>query len=35
MPIPNKTWETREEVVKAPDALKRTLNKAKPVEMKE
>lgn len=35
MPIPNKSWETREEVIKALDALKETLNKAKPVDVKE
>jgi hypothetical protein len=35
MPIPNKTLETREEVIKALDTLKETLNKAKPVDVKE
>ena len=35
MPIPNKSWETREEVLKALEGLKETLNKAKPVDVKE
>lgn len=35
MPIANKAWDTREEVIKALDALKVTLEKAKPVDVKE
>lgn len=35
MPIPNKAWETRAEVIKALDALKETLNNSKPVDVKE
>jgi hypothetical protein len=32
---PAKHWETREDVVKAIDELKQTLNKAKPMDVKE
>lgn len=35
MPIPNAAWDTKEGVLKAIDALKETLSKAKPVEVKE
>jgi hypothetical protein len=35
MPPPAKHWDTREDVVKALDELKQTLNKAKPMDVKE
>ncbi|MCE9533980.1 MAG: hypothetical protein K8T89_23090 [Planctomycetes bacterium] len=35
MPLANKAWETKEEVLKALDELKATLNKAKPVDAKD
>jgi hypothetical protein len=35
MPPPAKHWDTREDVVKAIDELKQTLNKAKPMDVKE
>lgn len=35
MPLPQMSWETKEEVAKALEALKETLNKATPKESKE
>jgi uncharacterized protein YegP (UPF0339 family) len=35
MPTSNKHWETREEVVKAIEVLRETLNKAKPMDVKD
>jgi peptidoglycan hydrolase CwlO-like protein len=35
MPPASKTWDTKEEVLKSLEELKETLNKAKPVDVKE